>query len=239
MAAIACRFQKAAPSARGMNEFPFRIVGFDLDGTLLDTHEDLGAAINHALALIDRPPVPIAEVERLIGGGAKKMLERALALTGGIAEGEFKPLYRQLLAFYEANIAVHTRLFPGGEAMLDELAARGAKLAVVTNKFESFARKLLDELGLSSRFATVIGGDTLGPGRAKPARDPIDEMIARLGGGRAVFVGDTTYDILAAKAAGVPSVAVGFGYNDLPAERLGADAVIGHFAELTPVLARL
>jgi phosphoglycolate phosphatase len=222
-----------------MNDFPFRIVGFDLDGTLLDTHRDLGAAINEALALIDRPPVPIAEVERLIGGGAKKMLERALDLTGRIAEEEFKPLYRQLLAYYEANIAVHTQLYPGGAAMLDDLAARGVRLAVVTNKFESLARKVLDELGLSSRFATVIGGDTLGPGRSMPARDPIDEMVFRLGGGPAAFVGDTTYDILAARAACVPSVAVSFGFNDKPAADLGADAVIDHFDELVATLMRL
>lgn len=222
-----------------MSEFPFPIVGFDLDGTLLDTHEDLGAAVNHALALTGRPPVPVAEVRHLIGGGARKMLERALDLTGGIDEAAFDPLYRALLDFYTQNIAVHTRLYPGGEAMLDGLAARGVKLAVVTNKVESLARKLVDELGLTARFAAIIGGDTLGPGRAKPARDMIDEMVARLGGGRAAFVGDTTYDIRAARAAGVPCVAVSFGFHDKPPPELGADAVIDHFAELIPTLMRL
>jgi phosphoglycolate phosphatase len=243
MPANACRFQRAAPSrpimSDAMADFPFRIVGFDLDGTLLDTHEDLGAAVNHALALVERPPVPVSEIEQLIGGGAKKMLERALMLTGGIDEVQFPSLYQALLGFYEANIAVHTRLYPGGEAMLDGLAQRGVRLAVVTNKFESFATKVLTELGLLSRFTAVIGGDTLGPGRAKPSRDPIDAMVARLGGGRAAFVGDTTYDIRAARAAGVPSVAVSFGFNDLPPGELGADAVIDTFAELIPVLERL
>ena len=222
--------------AAAMADFPFRIVGFDLDGTLLDTHEDLGAAVNHALALIDRPPVPIAEVENLIGGGAKMMLRRALELTGGIDETEFPALYKALLDSYEANIAVHTRLYPGGAEMLDGLADRGVKLAVLTNKFELLATKVLTELSLLSRFAAVIGGDTLGPGRAKPSRDPIDAMTARLGGGRAAFVGDTTYDIRAARAAGVTSVAVSFGYNDLPPRDLGADAVIDSFAELIPTL---
>ena len=221
-----------------MNNFPFQIVGFDLDGTLLDTHEDLGAAVNHALAMAGRAPVPVAEVRNLIGGGAKKMLERALMLTGGFAEDEFKPLYRELLHFYEANIAVHTRLFPGGEAMLDALAAKGVKLAVVTNKFESFARLVLDELGLAQRFTTIIGGDTLGPGKAKPAPDQLHEMIHRAGGGRAAFVGDTSFDTLAAKAAGLPCVAVSFGFNDMPVGELGADAVIGHFDALVGVLER-
>lgn len=222
-----------------MTNFPFRIVGFDLDGTLLDTREDLGAAVNHALALAGRRPVPLADVDRLIGGGPKKMLERALIATGGLPDEGFDGLYRDLLAFYEANIAVHSRLFPGGAAMLDDLAARGVRVAVVTNKLESLTRKLLGALGLLPRFAAVIGGDTLGPGRAKPARDPIDAMIARLGGGAAAFVGDTTYDILAARAAGVPCVAVSFGFHDRPPAELGADAVIGHFDELVPTLLRL
>lgn len=226
-----------------MDEFPFAIVGFDLDGTLLDTHRDLGEAVNHALALAGRPAVPTAEVVSLVGGGARKMLERALALTGGIDPEEFPPLHEALLAYYEANIAVHTRLFPGGEAMLDELAALGVKLAVVTNKLESLAVRLLDELGLSSRFALVLGGDTLGPERAKPAPDMIEEMIVRLGGNlrprRAAFVGDTTYDTLAARAAGLPCIAVSFGFNDKPAGELGADAVIDNFAELIPTLMRL
>jgi phosphoglycolate phosphatase len=113
------------------------------------------------------------------------------------------------------------------------------RLAVVTNKPESLATQVLDELGLSRHFAAVLGGDTLGPGRAKPAPDLILDMTARLGGGRAAYVGDMTYDILAARAAGVPSIAVSFGFNAGPAEELGADAVIGHFAELIPTLLRL
>jgi phosphoglycolate phosphatase len=221
-----------------MSGFPFRIVGFDLDGTLLDTEADLAAAVNHALGLAGRSVIPAGAVRNLIGGGARKMLARALALTGEVSDTEFAALYKELLSFYEANIAVETRPFPGVEAMLDALAARGVKLAVVTNKFESMAVKLFGELGLASRFYTIIGGDTLGPGRAKPARDQLDEMIARAGGGSAAYVGDTTYDTLAAKAAGLPSVAVSFGYNDLPPGELGADAVIDHFDELVPALDR-
>ena len=226
-----------------MRTIPFDIVGFDLDGTLLDTHEDLAAAVNHALALAGRPPVPAGKVRALIGGGGRTMLRRALALTGGVPEAEFSALHDGLLQYYEANLTVHSRLFPGGEAMLDALAEAGVKLAVVTNKLEALAVRVLDDLGLSPRFYTVIGGDTLGKGRAKPSRHPIDAMIARGiepgGGDRAAFVGDTTYDIGAARAAGVPSVAVSFGFNDLPPEELGADAIIGHFDELIPALAKL
>lgn len=222
-----------------MNDFPFAIVGFDLDGTLLDTHKDLGAAVNHALRGIGRDEVPVAEVRDLVGGGSRRMLERALALTGGADGVDLAALHAELLLYYEANIAVHSHLFPGGEAMLDALETRGAKLAVVTNKFESLARTLLEALGLAGRFHTIMGGDTLGKGRAKPAPDLLLEMVARCGGGRAAYVGDTTYDTRAAQAAGLPCVAVSFGFNDLAPEALGADAVIGHFDELVPTLARL
>ncbi|MCB2072309.1 MAG: HAD hydrolase-like protein [Novosphingobium sp.] len=222
-----------------MNSLPFDIVGFDLDGTLLDTHGDLGAAVNHALGIAGRPEVPVGEVRGLIGGGGKLMLQRALDLTGGIPEAEFPELLNALLRFYEDNIAVHTQPFAGCEAMLDGLASRGARLAVVTNKRESLAAKVMAELGLTSRFYTIIGGDTLGPGRAKPARDQLDEMIGRAGGGRAAYVGDTTFDTRAATAAGLPCVAVSFGFNDLPPDELGAAAVIDHFDELIPTLQRL
>lgn len=220
-----------------MATFPFAVVGFDLDGTLLDTHEDLAAAVNHALTLIDRAPVPAAEVRKLVGGGAKLMLERALTLTGGIPEAEFPRLHRELLAFYEANIAVHTQLFPGGLAMLDGLAAQGVKLAVVTNKLEALSVRLFAELGLSERFFTIIGGDTLGVERRKPRPDMIEEMMRRAGAGqRAAFVGDSSFDTGAARAAGVPCVACSFGFNDMPVSELGAAAVIDHFDELIPAL---
>ena len=223
-----------------MSDFPFQIVGFDLDGTLLDTHQDLGAAVNHALALAGRPPVPVAEVRNLIGGGAKKMLARALELTGGLPESGFDDLYAELLGYYEANIAVHTRLYAGGEAMLDALAAHGVAVAVVTNKIERYARLLLGQLGLTERFFTIIGGDTLGPGKAKPAPDQILAMISQAtASGRAAYVGDTTYDTRAASAAGIPCIAVSFGFCDMPPAEMGASAIIDHYDELIPTLARL
>lgn len=223
-----------------MTSFPFQIVGFDLDGTLLDSLGDLANAVNHALSLEGRSAVPVDEVRGFVGGGARKMLANAMVATGGAVDAErFEELHGALLIHYEANIAVETRLFPGGEAMLDTLAARGAKIAVVTNKLERFAHRIFDALGLSDRFYTVIGGDTLGPGRAKPRPDLIQLMLDRGGGGRAAYVGDTTYDTRAAAAAGLPCVAVDFGFNDMPAAQMGAAAVIGHFDELVPVLERI
>lgn len=213
------------------------MIGFDLDGTLLDTSGDLAAAINHALGLAGRPPLPVDRVKPLIGAGAKNTLIQALEESGGIDDAAFRPLYKDLLRFYEANIAVHTRPFDGAVAALDRLDAMGVKTAVVTNKFETLARKLLTDLGLIDRFVTVIGGDTLGAGNAKPSPAPIHAMIERAGGGRAAFVGDSIYDVMAARNAGIPSIAVSFGFLQQPVEQLGADRVIDHFDELIPALA--
>lgn len=218
---------------------PFDIVGFDLDGTLLDTSPDLAAAVNHALALAGRPLLAPEQVEPMIGGGAKEMLRQALDASGGCTAEEFRGYYKEMLRYYEAHIADLTRPFPGMIAALDALAGQGVKLAVVTNKFESLAVKLLGLLGLLDRFETVIGGDTLGPGNAKPSPAPIIEMIARCGGGRAVFVGDSIYDIGAAKAAGIPAIVVSFGFLLGPVEELGADAVIDHYDALLRTLAAM
>jgi len=220
-----------------MNGFPFAIVGFDLDGTLLDTLGDLAAAVNHTLARMDRAPLSNDAVRPMIGRGAKHMLEEGLRASGGVPDGAVEQLYPELLRFYEAHIAIHSRPFPGVIAALDRLDSLGVRTAVVTNKAEHLARVLLAEFDLADRMTTIIGGDTLGV--RKPSPEPIHAMVERCGGGRAVFVGDSIYDVMAAKNAGVPSVAVSFGFLDRPAPELGADHVIDHFDELVPLLAAL
>ena len=219
-----------------MTIFPFDIVGFDLDGTLLDTGADLAAAMNHALATIGRPPFAIEALKPLIGRGARSMLDRGLARTGGTSPALVDELLPKLLAFYEAHIAVHTKPYPGLLDALDAMTARGVRVAVCTNKRELLARKLLDALDLSPRFAAIVGGDTLGPGRLKPRPDLLVEMVARAGGGRAVFLGDTDNDTGAARAAGIPSIAVSFGFVPCTPQELGADAGIDHYDELVPLL---
>jgi phosphoglycolate phosphatase len=223
-----------------MADFPFDIVGFDLDGTLLDTSGDLTAAVNHTLALAGKPLLGVEEVKPMIGGGAKMMLEHGLKASGGIAEQEFRPLYRAMMAYYTEHISVHTKPFPGAVALLDQLDAMGVRYGVVTNKFENLARKALADLGLHDRMVSVIGVDTLGKERAKPKGDTIIELIARaqaLGSGpRTVFIGDSIYDTMAAKAAGVPSVACAFGFLMHSLEEMNADSIINHFDELIPVL---
>ncbi|KHL25606.1 phosphoglycolate phosphatase [Croceibacterium mercuriale] len=224
-----------------MNSFPFTAVGFDLDGTLVDSARDLGPALQHALDAIGRPAVPAEDVVSLIGGGARAMLERGLLLTGGpLPARAFEAALAGLMDHYTAHIADHTVPYDGCLQALDDLAARGVALAVVTNKAEHLARLLLEKLDLTDRFAGIIGGDTLGAGRSKPRPDMIVEAIRLCNvGGRFAMVGDSTYDTGAARAAGVPSVALSFGYNDRPAAELGADAVIDHYDQLVPTLLRL
>lgn len=222
-----------------MTKFPFDIIGFDLDGTLVDTSGDLTAAVNHVLESVGRPPVSAEMVKLHIGGGAKLMLQQGLEATGGIPEGDFKPHYREMLRFYEANVSVHSRPFDGALALLDQLDAMGVRYAVVTNKFESLAVKLLTDLGLAHRMGCILGADTLGKENAKPSGAPIFEMVKRCGGGRAAYVGDSIYDVMAAKNASVPSVAVNFGFLHGPVAELGADAIIDHFEELIDCLQRI
>ena len=217
-------------------KFPFDIVGFDLDGTLLDTSGDLAAAVNHVLDSVGRPQLSPETVKQYIGGGAKLMLQQGLEATGGIPNNDFKPLYRQMLTYYETNVSMHSRPFDGALAVLDALDDMGVRYAVVTNKFENLALKLLTDLNLAHRMGCILGADTLGKENAKPSGAPIFEMINRCGSGRAAFIGDSIYDMMAAKNANVPSVAVSFGFLHGPVEDMGADAIIHHFDELLDCL---
>lgn len=222
-----------------MADFPFDIVAFDLDGTLLETHRDLGTAVNHALTLGGFAKVPIESATDLIGGGAKIMLQRAVDAQGGCEEGRFHALYKEMLAHYGAHYADHTRPYPGAVEVLDALRARGVKVALVTNKFESFAHGVLTALDMNGHFDCIAGGDTLGKGRAKPAPDLLWHARECCGGGSMVYVGDSSYDVKAARAAGVPVVAVTYGYGDAPPHELGADATVDSLDALIAVLETL
>lgn len=228
-----------------MSCFPFAFVGFDLDGTLVDTAEDLRIATNHALAHAGIAPLSNAQIRTVIGGGARMMLKLGIELAGAtpVSEARLDALLAMMLAHYEANIAVHSRPFDGALAALDELDRLGVRYAVVTNKREHYARLLLDALDLTPRLATVIGGDTLAA--AKPDPLTIRTMIEQSGGDpvadakRTAFIGDSHFDIDAGRAAGTATVACSFGFMMQPVETLGADAVIDHFDELVPTLRRL
>jgi phosphoglycolate phosphatase len=217
--------------------FPFDVVAFDLDGTLADTAPDLAAALNHALGRLGRAPVRPEDVRHLVGQGARALLRRGLATSGEASEALVDEGFPHFIDFYAANICRGTRAYDGLEDTLDALRAAGAKLALCTNKIERLTRLLLDALGWSGRFDSVVGGDTLPVRKPDPA--PLLEAIARAGGGRAAFVGDSITDADTARAAGVPFVAVSFGFSDRPVDALGAQAIIDRYADLPAGLARL
>ncbi|WP_174274043.1 phosphoglycolate phosphatase [Sphingomonas bacterium] len=220
-----------------MADFPFDVVAFDLDGTLADTAPDLTAALNHALAQLGYPPVPAPDVRHMVGHGARALLRKGLAAAGVADDREVDRGFPIFLEHYEAHIADGSRPFPGCEAALDALAARGVALAICTNKIERLARRFVEAIGWTSRFPVIIGGDSCGV--SKPDPRPLIEAIARSGGGRAAFVGDSITDTDTARAAGVPCVALTFGFHDRPPEQLGADMLIDHFDALVPALERL
>jgi phosphoglycolate phosphatase len=212
-----------------------KIVGFDLDGTLLDSSGDLANATNVVLAKLGRQQLTNAQVLPFIGLGPRHMLEQAFIATGGIPVGQFHALFGYFLREYENNIAVETKLFSGAMELLNLLEHRSIKFGVVTNKLEYLARKLLSELSILDAMSFVIGGDTLGPGNGKPSGKPIEEMISKCGDGRAVFVGDSIHDVAAAHNAGIACIVLRHGRDEAELSGFSADLTVADFSELRAV----
>ncbi len=216
------------------------LVVFDLDGTLAETAGDLMGALNHVLAGDGLPPLPVEQARSLLGAGGRALIRRGFTSAGRpLDEARLEALFRAFLAFYEDHIADHTHLFPGVADALDRLEARGYGLAVCTNKMERTAKTLLDVLGVAHRFRAICGQDTFAV--SKPQPGALLGTIAMAGGdpGRSVMVGDSRTDIETAQAAGVPVVAVDFGYTDRPVSDFGPDRVISHFDGLDDAVVSL
>jgi phosphoglycolate phosphatase len=206
---------------------------FDLDGTLVDTAPDLIDALNFTLRRHGLPTVPDDKARRLIGGGAKTMIERAQILEGRNASAaDVDALYASFVGHYADHIADRSQPFPGVESMLDRLAAASHRLAVCTNKLERLSKRLLDVLELTDRFAAICGPDTFGIQKPDPRIFRATVMQAGGRPKRAIMVGDSITDISTARAATVPVIAVDFGYSDVPVATFRPDRVISSFAEL-------
>jgi N-acetyl-D-muramate 6-phosphate phosphatase len=205
---------------------------FDLDGTLADTAPDMARTVNAMLEARRLSPVPLELVRPHVSKGARGMIGAAFGVTPEHAD--FAAMREEFLAVYAENLCVDTRLFPGMDELLDLLDERGLAWGVVTNKFEHLARRVLDGLGLASRTAVLVGGDTCA--RAKPFPDPLLHAAGRLALSPAaiLYVGDDERDVQAARAAGMPVLAAGYGYlGDGPEPaRWGADAVVGSPPEI-------
>lgn len=209
------------------------IIIFDLDGTLVETAPDLVATLNVVLASQGMTPVPYAVARNYVGGGAKLMIARGIEADGRtVNDATLDRMFADFIAYYAANVAVHSRPYPGLTEALDTLSARGWRFAVCTNKLEHLSVLLLNELNLTHRFEAICGQDTFGI--QKPDPEILRRTIAAAGGDvrQSVMIGDSETDILTARAAGVPVIAVDFGYSDRPVSEYGPDRLISHFAQL-------
>ena len=209
------------------------IAVFDLDGTLAETAGDLIGTLNALLTREGLPELPVEGARDLIGAGAKALIRRGFEAAGAqLTPERHDQLFLDFIAHYGHHICEKSYLYPGLVVALDRLEADGFRLAVCTNKVEGLAVDLLEKLGIAGRFAAICGRETFPFHKPDPRH--ITQTIARAGGdpARAVMVGDSRADIDAAKAAGVPVVAVTFGYTDTPVERLGPDRIISDFADL-------
>ena len=218
-----------------MNPFDdLQAVIVDLDGTMVDTLGDFDVALNRVLAALRLAPVGRAFIGRTVGKGSEHLIRRTLAEIGADAH-----LYDTAWALYQHEYrevnGVHARVYPGVAEGLAKLAARGLKLACLTNKPTAFAQALLHKTGLAGRFGVVFGGDAFE--RKKPDPLPLLRTCEALGTAPAqtLMVGDSSNDARAARAAGCPVVLVSYGYNHgEPVQSVDADGVVDRLDQLAP-----
>ena len=198
----------------------WKLVIFDLDGTLLDTIGDLGAAVDHAMELRGFPTHTVEEYKTMVGHGVRNLVAMALPeehrdeATVDAALSDFRK-------WYESHIDVLTRPFPGIPELLRDLDGRGVKLAVASNKFQEGADVLIKEFFPDIRFVAVLGDR---PGQPLKPDAAVVRSILRIAGfapgSRAVMVGDSGTDIRTALAGGIAAIGVAWGYR--PADALAA-----------------
>lgn len=209
------------------------LIIFDLDGTLAHTGPDLLGTLNRVTSPYGIAPITMTTLNYVLGQGAKAMIAKSFELNNTPLTDELEDkILNDFLDDYEANICNETHLFDGVMKAIDTIEAQGYIFAICTNKTERMAKLLMEKLGVASRFKSLTGGDTYE--FRKPDERHLEET-AKLAGtdlGKAIMIGDSKADIGAAINAGIPSVAVTFGYSDIAAKDLGATIVIDHFDQL-------
>lgn len=207
---------------------------FDLDGTLIDTAPDLVDSLNHTIAAAGLEPVTYSDLTWLVGHGAKAMIERSFALRGKpLAEEDYPAMLQRFITHYQGGMPGKGKPYDGVLAAMERLRQAGFRLAVCTNKMEGLARTLIGTNGLTDHFDAITGGDTFTV--RKPDAAHLIGTIERAGGdiSRTVMIGDSLNDMLVAANAGVPSIAVDFGYSDRPVAALSPSLIISHYDALT------
>lgn len=218
----------------------FEAVVLDLDGTLVDSVGDIADALNMALGGAGLEGFDESAVKRMVGGGSRRLVERALAATGMGAEPELvESVLQVFLAAYRAAPCVRTELYPKAREELEAFAGQGIRLGICTNKPADVTEAILSRLGVRGLFGSVVGSAPGVP--LKPAPDMLRRSLAELGvpAAAAVMVGDGAADVGAARTVGVPVVLLAHGYSATPVTELRADAVASGFGDLPSVLAAL
>ena len=213
---------------------------FDLDGTLANTAPDLIATLNRITRPHGIDPVELKNVGQIVGHGAKAMIEKAFSIAGReLSPKLHDTLFAEFLEDYSSNLSNETHLFDGALEAMDRLGSEGYEFCVCTNKLELLSQKLLEQLGVSARFQALAGGDTFS--FRKPDPRHLVETVKLMGRevNSAIMIGDSSTDINAAINAGIPSVAVTFGYSDKPVTTLGANCIIDHFSELDSAIGEI
>lgn len=209
-------------------------VFFDLDGTLIDSAPDLVAAMRRLRMELGEPPIAMDKVGAVVSKGGRAMLRAGLP---GVDEARIESLLPRYLRLYAEQIAVHTRTFDGIDRVLARFEAHSLPWGIVTNKPEHLARAVVAELGLAARSAALVGGDTLPVRKPDPAPLLHAAGLANVDAARSVYVGDDARDIEAGRAAGMRTIAAGWGYLDgEDPHAWGADFVIARPQDLLPLL---
>jgi len=227
------------PDVPGSPDLTGVTVIFDLDGTLVDTARDLVRALNHVMRADGVAEVSLDDVRQMVGRGSRALIRRAYARQGfSLPEPLMDERQAAFLTAYEAGIADLSRPFPGAVETLDALKAAGAVSVIATNKPHGLTMALMRELGWQDRFAKIVGAD------AAPQKKPHASHLETAAGGRenlkrAIMIGDSSVDVAAARAAGVPVAVVRHGYSETPVEQLGADRVMDQLTETLDAAAEL
>ncbi|TGQ53534.1 phosphoglycolate phosphatase [Mesorhizobium sp. M1C.F.Ca.ET.193.01.1.1] len=217
-----------------------RAILFDLDGTLVDSAPDIATAVNELLGASDLPPLRVDQVKAMIGGGVRKLVERAFAASGSpLADSALEEANRDMAPIYRRHLTRLTRLMPGVREVLTHFHLNGMAMGVVTNKPQLATREILLHFHLTEYLGAIVGGDAVT--QLKPAPDALLLALDKLGVGPAdaLMVGDSSSDVGAARAAGMPVVLLRGGYTQIPVEELGADLVCASLLDLPSAMQRL
>jgi len=210
-----------------------KLIVFDLDGTLVDTAQDITNALNFAIKPYDIKILTVEDTIKLIGEGVSRLVEKVLPMGKMHLKNN---VMSRFIKYYSEHLIEFSKEYPYVRETLENLTT--VKKAVISNKKEDLSKKLLEELGLSEYFDLIIGSDTAG--ERKPSPVPVLYVVAKLGLSpeESVIVGDSNYDMEAGKRAGVRTIAVTYGYR--PRENLiGADYIIDDIRELVPLVREL